>query len=198
MQHGKDIPRACSSCFLINSCKAAKSNQKQNAVFDQRQFFASSGLMHLGFFYVSYRLYHKLRALHPQTSKSACKTAEKSAENNRKCTDKEQSRHKRGHLNFFTLSKLRKMYFTPLNAAVNTDGRNRKYKAGFRHAGRKRSVFFFAGNVDRSKFFMLFLRLFYCFLRRISDTGGAECCSADRINIGGLCLNNLWNDRLRV
>ena len=33
------------------------------------------------------------------------------------------------------------MYFTPLNAAVNTDGRNRKYKAGFRHAGRKRSVF---------------------------------------------------------
>ena len=50
MQHGKDIPRACSSCFLINSCKAAKSNQKQNAVFDQRQFFCQSGLMRMGFF----------------------------------------------------------------------------------------------------------------------------------------------------
>ena len=91
------------------------------------------------------------------------------------------------------------MYFTPLNAAVNTDGRNRKYKSWI-PARRQETIsfLFFAGNVDRSKFFMLFLRLFYCFLRRISDTGGAECCSADRINIGGLCLNNLWNDRLRV
>lgn len=135
----------------------------------------------------------------PQTSKSACKTAEKSSEYDRKCTDKEQSRHKRGHLNFSPCPSCVKMYFTPLNAAVNTDGRNRKYKSWI-PARRQETIcfLFFAGNVDRSKFFMLFLRLFYCFLRRISDTGGAECCSADRINIGGLCLNNLWNDRLRV
>ena len=43
--------------------------------------------------------------------KSLYSNFEKSAENNRKCTDKEQSRHKRGHLNFFTLSKLRKNVF---------------------------------------------------------------------------------------
>ena len=112
MQHGKDIPRACSSCFLINSCKAAKGNQKQNAVFDQYQFFCqlrfdASGLL------FTFLTDYTINCVHciPQTSKSACKTAEKSAENNRKCTDKEQSRHKRGHLNFFTLSKLRKNVF---------------------------------------------------------------------------------------
>ena len=112
MQHGKDIPRACSSCFLINSCKAAKGNQKQNAVFDQYQFFCqlrfdASGLL------FTFLTDYTINCMHciPQTSKSACKTAEKSSEYDRKCTDKEQSRHKRGHLNFFTLSKLRKNVF---------------------------------------------------------------------------------------
>lgn len=78
MQHGKDIPRACSSCFLINSCKAAKSNQKQNAVFDQRQFFCqlrfdASGLL------FTFLTDYTINCVHciPQTSKSSMQNRRK-------------------------------------------------------------------------------------------------------------------------
>lgn len=125
MQHGKDIPRTRSSGLLINICKTAECNQKQNAIFDQCQFFCqlrfdASGLL---FTFLTDYTINRVHCI-PQTSESACKTAEKSAEYDRKCTDKEQCRNKSGQFNFFTLSQLCENVFD----SIKCSGEDRRKK----------------------------------------------------------------------